>query len=389
MSVAISVVESPAELKRFVRFPLELYRGNAYWVPPLLRDEIDTLTPGRNPALKSAERQLMLAHRDGRVVGRVAAILSHAANDKYGTKNLRFGWFESIDDYEVSHALLSAVEEWGRKKGMTTLTGPQGFTDLDYEGLLVEGFEERATIATIYNPPYYPQHLERFGFAKEIDYVEFQALAPEGTVLPEKMMKMADWAAKRNNFRLLKYTNIKTLRQERGQQLFDLLDETFDELYGVTPLTLEQKNYYISRYIPFANPEFIKIAVNDANEMVGFLVSLPSLARAFQKARGRLFPAGAPVHPARAEEVRHAGLHDGRGEEVLPRQGRRPHHDHRRVSKRVSARRALRGVQPGAGDQLEDPERVEDRGDPPAQETPDLQEGNRVGGREACRRSLP
>lgn len=292
MSVAVSIVESSAELKKFVRFPLELYRGNAYWVPPLLREEIDTLTPGRNPALKSAERQLLLARRDGRIVGRVAAILSHAANEKWGTKNIRFGWFEAIDDYEVTQALLSSVEEWGRRKGMTTLTGPQGFTDLDYEGLLVEGYEERATIATIYNPPYYPTHLERFGFAKEIDYVEFQALAPEGTVLPEKMMKMADWAARRNNFRLLKYTNIKNLRADRGQELFDLLDETFDELYGTTPLTLEQKNYYISRYIPFANPEFIKIAVNEKNEMVGFLVSLPSLARAFQKAQGRLFPLG-------------------------------------------------------------------------------------------------
>jgi len=292
MSVAISVVESPAELKKFVRFPMELYRGSAYWVPPLLRDEIDTLTPGRNPALKSAERRLFLARRDGRIVGRVAAILSRAANEKYGTKNLRFGWFETIDDFEVTQALLSAVEQWGKEKGMTTLTGPQGFTDLDFEGLLIEGFDERATIATIYNPPYYPRHLERFGFAKEIDYMEFQALAPEGTVLPEKMMKMAEWAAKRNNFRLLQYSNIRTLRAERGQELFDLLDETFDELYGTTPLTLEQKNYYISRYIPFANPEFIKIAVNDRNEMVGFLVSLPSLAGAFQKARGRLFPFG-------------------------------------------------------------------------------------------------
>jgi hypothetical protein len=292
MSVAISVVESAAELKKFVRFPLELYRGNAYWIPPLFRDEIDTLTPGRNPALKTAERHLLLARREGKVVGRVAGILSRAANEKYGTKNIRFGWFEAIDDYEVTRALLSSVEEWGRKKGMTTLTGPQGFTDLDFEGLLVEGYQERATIATIYNPPYYPQHLERYGFSKEVDYVEFQALSPEGTVLPEKMMKLAEWAAKRNNFRLLTYTNIKKLRQERGQELFDLLDETFDELYGTTPLTLEQKDYYISRYIPFANPEFIKIAVNDKNEMVGFLVSLPSLAKAFQKARGRLFPFG-------------------------------------------------------------------------------------------------
>jgi len=292
MSVVISVVETPAELREFVRFPLRLYNGNPFWVPPLLRDEIDTLTPGRNPALKNAERELLLARRDGRTVGRVAAILSHPANEKYGTKNLRFGWFEAIDDYEVTEALFSAVEAWGRQKGMTTLTGPQGFTDLDFEGLLVEGYTERATILTIYNPPYYPRHLERYGFAKEVDYVEFQGLTPERTALPERLVKMAEWAARRNNLRLARYANIRKMRKERARELFDLLNETFDELYGTTPLTQEQRDYYIARYIAFANPEFIKIVVNEKDEMVGFLLSLPSLSAAFQKARGRLFPLG-------------------------------------------------------------------------------------------------
>jgi hypothetical protein len=299
MGMEVSPVASRADLKRFIRFPRELYRGNPYWVPPLIRDEIDTLTPGRNPAFENAEAWLYLARRDGRIVGRVAAILSHAANRKYGTKNMRFGWFDSIEDFEVAKALLDAVSSIAREKGMTTLTGPHGFTDLDPEGLLVEGFEELATIAVIYNHPYYPGLLERYGFHKDVDYVEFRAYAPPGTVIPEKMVKMAEWAAKRNNFRLVRYTSIATLRKERAQELFELLDETFEELYGTIPLTQAQKDYYISRYIPFANPEFIKIAVDEKNEMVGFMIAIPSLARAFQKAKGRLFPFGF-IHILRA-----------------------------------------------------------------------------------------
>jgi hypothetical protein len=292
MSIAISVVGSKAELKTFVRFPETLYKGNPYWVPPLIRDEIETLTPDRNPAFENAEARCFLARRDGRVVGRVAAILNRAANAKYGTSNLRFSWFDTIDDFEAASALLGAVEGWGREKGMSSLTGPHSFTDLDPEGLLIEGFNELATISVIYNHPYYPGLLERCGFTKEVDYVEFQALAPEGTVIPEKMIKLAEWAAKRNGFRLLRYTDIKVLRRERGQELFELVDEAFEELYGTIPLTQKQKDYYIAKYLPFANPEFIKVVVNDKDVMVGFLLSIPSLAKALQKARGRLFPFG-------------------------------------------------------------------------------------------------
>jgi hypothetical protein len=299
VNITLSVVESRGELKRFIRFPYSLYRGNAFWVPPLMGDELDTLTPGRNPAFENAEARLFLARRDGRIVGRIAAILSHAANRKYGTKNLRFSWFDTIDDYDVASALLDAAAAWGGERGMVTMTGPHGFTDLDPEGLLVEGFNELATIAVIYNHPYYPKFIERYGFAKDVDYVEFQALAPEGTVIPEKMVKLAEWGAKRNGWHLVRFTDIKKLRREYGQKLFDLLDESFEELYGTVPLTQKQKDYYIGKYIPFANPSFIEIVANAAGDMVGFMIALPSLSRAFQKARGRLFPFGL-IHILRA-----------------------------------------------------------------------------------------
>ena len=292
MSVEVSTVGSRRELKAFVLFPMQLYSRNPYWVPPLIRDEMENFTRGKNPAFDEADARLFLARRDGKIVGRVAAILSRAANRKYNTRNLRFGWFDTIDDYEVAQALLSAVEAWGRELGMQTITGPHGFTDLDPEGLLVEGFNELATISVIYNYPYYPGLLERYGLTKDVDYVEFQASAPEGTAIPEKMIKMAEWAARRNGYRLVRYTRISALRKERAQELFDLVDEAFEELYGTVALTQRQKEYYINKYIPFANPDFIEIVVDEQGLMIGFLIAIPSLARAFQKARGRLFPLG-------------------------------------------------------------------------------------------------
>ncbi len=292
MSTGITPVESRTELKSFILFPHRLYRGNPYWVPPLILDELDTLSPGRNPAFEQAEARLFLATRGGRIVGRIAAILSHAANRKYGTRNLRFGWFDCVHSYEVAKSLFDAAAAWGRQRGLTTMTGPHGFTDLDPEGLLVEGFGERATISTIYNHSYYPLLVERYGFEKEVDYVEFQGLVPAGTSLPERMAALAEWSAKRNHWHLVKSSRIKEIRRKYGQELFDLLDESFEELYGTVPLTRKQKDYYIGKYLPFARPELIKIVCGDGGEMVGFMIAMPSLAGAFQKARGRLFPLG-------------------------------------------------------------------------------------------------
>jgi len=299
MSVEISVVESRRDLKRFVTYPIELYRGNPYFIPQLIHDEMELLTPGKNPAFEHAEARLFLARRDGRIVGRIAAVLSHAANGKYGTKNLRFAWFDTIDDYEVARSLFQAVEAWGREKGLQTLSGPHSFTDLDPEGLLIEGFEELGTIATIYNYPYYPVFVERYGFSKDIDYLEFQAQATAGTVMPEKMVKLAEWAAKRNKFRLLKYDNVKRLQRERGQELFDLLDEAFSELYGTVPLSQTQKEYYIKKYVPLVNLDFVELVADEKDTLIGFIIAIPSFSRAFQKARGRYLPFGF-IHLLRA-----------------------------------------------------------------------------------------
>jgi hypothetical protein len=292
MSTSITVVESRSELKSFILFPHRLYRGNPCWVPPLIMDERDTLSAGRNPAFDEAEAQLFLARRGGKIVGRVAAIISHAANRKYATRNLRFGWFDAVQSHEVTRLLLDAAVSWGRQRGMVTMTGPHGFTDLDPEGMLVEGFQERATIATIYNHPYYPLLMERYGFEKDVDYVEYQGFVPVGTGLPQRMTALADWSAKRNHWRLVKIASIRELQKDYGQKLFDLLDESFEELYGTVPLTQKQKDYYIRKYLPFARPDLVKVVYSPEGEMIGFMVALPSLAGAFQKARGKLFPLG-------------------------------------------------------------------------------------------------
>ncbi len=299
MSVQIVAVETRRDLKRFVKFPMALYRGNPYWVPQLIRDEMELLTPGKNPAFENAEAQPFLALCDGKIVGRIAAILSHAANRKYGTKNLRFSWFDTIDDLEVARALFAAAEDWGRQRGMETITGPHSFTDLDPEGMLIQGFEELSTIAVMYNYAYYPPLVEQCGFTKDIDYVEFQALPPVGATLPEKTLKLAEWAQKRNNFRIVKYKTVRQAKKERAAELFDVLDEAFEELYGTVPLSRTQKEYFVNKYMSLVNPDFLEIAVNEKDEMVGFIIAMPSLSRAFQKANGRLFPFGF-IHILRA-----------------------------------------------------------------------------------------
>jgi hypothetical protein len=291
MGLEISEVRGRRDLRRFVAFPMSLYRGNACFVPQLLRDEIEILSPDRNPAFEKAEARLFLAIRDGRIVGRIAGILSHAANEKWHTRNIRFGWFDTIDDLEVARGLLQAVEAWGRERGMETITGPQGFTDFDPEGMLVEGFDEVGTIATLYNHPYYPRLVEALGFTKDVDYIEFEARAPAGGI-PERMARLADWSMKRNGVHLARYPSLRAARRERQQELFDLLDEAYAELYGTAPLTDRQKAYYANKYLPFVNLELLPMAVNDEGKLVGVIVAMPSLTRAFQKARGRLLPFG-------------------------------------------------------------------------------------------------
>ncbi|MCP5108595.1 MAG: hypothetical protein GY950_34740, partial [bacterium] len=291
MSIEIRKVETKKALKTFVKVPFTIYKGNDCWVPPLISEEMETFDPRKNPAYEGAESRLFVAYKDGEPVGRAAAILSHAANDKFGTKNLRFSWFDTVEDYEVSRALFDAVESWGKELGMETLTGPHGFTDLDPEGMLVEGFDQLATIAVFYNHAYYPQFLEKYGFEKEIDYVEFKARAPIEEGLPPKLLKLGERIKERSKVKVL---NFKTKKEmlNRAPDLFRLLDEAYEEIYGSVPLTEKQIKYYVNKYISYADKDLIKMVVNENDEAIGFMVSMPSLSRAFQKAKGRLFPFG-------------------------------------------------------------------------------------------------
>lgn len=291
MNIEIKEVKTKKDLKQFIKIPFEIYKDNPFWVPPLIMDEIETFNTKKNPAFENSEAKLFIAYQDGKPAGRVAAILCHGANKKFNAKNMRFGWFDSIDNYDVTIALLKKVEEWGREKGMETLTGPQGFTDLDPEGMLIEGFDQLATIAVIYNHPYYQEFLEKYGFEKEIDYVEFKTFTPHETGLPEKLLRIADRIKERGGLKILEFKNKKELLS-RGEEIFRLLDEAYEEIYGSYPLTERQIQYYIKKYLPFVNKDMVKVVVNKEDKVVGFMISMPSFSKAFQKAKGKLFPFG-------------------------------------------------------------------------------------------------
>ncbi len=291
MSLDIRVVETKRELKTFIKVPFEIFKGNPYWVPPLIMDELQTFNPGKNPAFEHAETRLFLAYKDGKAVGRITGILSHAANDKYKTKNLRFGWFDTINDYEVARSLFDALEKWGKERGMETMTGPHGFSDLDPEGMLVEGFDRLPTISVIYNFPYYPEFVEKYGFQKEIDYLEFLSIAPQETGIPPKLLRLGERIKERSGVRVHRFKSRREVKK-RSVELFYLLDEAFEEIYGSVPLTEKQIQYYVKKYIPFVDKDLVLLAVDEKDEAVGFLITMPSLSRGFQKARGRLFPFG-------------------------------------------------------------------------------------------------
>lgn len=292
MSITVKTVEAKKDLKAFVKFPFKIFKGNKYWVPQLTMDELEIFNRKKNPAYDSADSRLFLAYKDGVLAGRVAAINSIVANEKYKTKNLRFGWFDSIDDQKVADALLNAVESWGRELGMETLTGPHGFNDLDPEGMLIEGFDRLQTIAVYYNHPYYKNLVENFGFEKEIDYIEFTADIPKEGEIPEKLLRISDKIRERTKLRIIKFKSKKELVKVWAAQVFDVLEEAFEDIYGSVPLSEKQVNYYIKKYFTFVEKDLIKVVVNEEDKVVGFIIALPSLSRAFQKANGKIFPFG-------------------------------------------------------------------------------------------------
>ena len=244
MSIQVKTVKEKKGLDTFIKLPFQIYKGNKQWIPQLIIDDRELFNPKKNPAFENADTKLFIAYQNENPVGRVAGILSHIANAKYKTKNMRFGWFECIDDADVAGALFKAVEDWGRQTGMKTITGPQGFTDLDPEGMLVEGFDKLPTIASNFNHPYYQKLVEGCGFEKEIDYLEFRAMVPKKGEFPEKLSRIVEKLRERSNMRVLEFKNKKELTK-RAEELFYLLDEAFEEIYGSVPLTAKQVKYYV------------------------------------------------------------------------------------------------------------------------------------------------
>ena len=289
----IQVVEIPLtkkKLSEFTKFQIDLYDGNPYYVPPLIFDEVKTLSPSLNPAFEFCEAACFMAYRDGVAVGRIAGIINRQVNEASGKKSVRFGFFDFIDDHEVSAALLDAVENWGRKKGMKRMIGPLSFTDLDKEGMLVEGFEELSTMATNYNYPYYPQHMERHGCRKESDWLEFLMEVPDK--IPDRYNRIAEIVKQKFGLRVLKYTSRKRVKKEYGHALFHLINEAYKNLYEYSQLSERQIEYYIDQYLSLLNLDLLTLIVDKNGRLVGVGVSMPSMSRALQKSKGRMFPTG-------------------------------------------------------------------------------------------------
>ena len=291
MSVTLKPLQpTRSELLKYVKFGINLYKDNPYHVPPLVIDEIETLSPKKNPAFDVCRAQSFMAYRDGKPVGRITAIINDAVNQKDNSKIVRFGFMDFIDDSEVVDALFKAVEDWGRERGMNSIVGPLGFSDMDHEGMLIDGFDQIGTMATIYNYPYYVSHMERMGFVKDVDWVEYRLTVPEG--IPEKHARIAQIVKAKYHLRSVPLTSRKTVKEKYGQKLFKLINEAYADLYGFSPLTSRQIDYYVDQYLGIIRLECVSVIVDENDDIVAVGISMPSLSKALQKSRGKLFPTG-------------------------------------------------------------------------------------------------
>ncbi len=293
--VEIKRVTTKKELERFVDVHYDLYEGNPYDAPNLFFDEMNTLDKKRNAAFDFCEAEYFIAYREEKAVGRVAAIINHKANEKWKRRDVRFGWLDFVDDTSVSRALLDAVADWGRKKGMTQIVGPLGFTDMDPEGMLIEGFDELGTMATIYNYDYYPRHIAQMGgWEKEVDYLEEKLLVP--TKVPDKYARVGAAIGNRYGLRVRKIKSSKEVfREGLGKKMFDLINFCYKDLYGYSELSDRQIEQYVNMYMSFIDYSIVTLVEDTTrdNLLVGVGISMPSLSRALQKCRrGRLWPFG-------------------------------------------------------------------------------------------------
>lgn len=287
--IQIVEVKTKKQLKQFVEFPNKLYKGNPYYCPPMAGDEVNTFTEGKNPAYDFCESRQFLAYKDGKLVGRIAGIISQAHIERHKKMQIRFGRFDAIDDINVSKALFKAVRDYGKEKGMDEIIGPLGFTDTDREGMLIDGFEEKNLSITIYNHPYYKNHMEQLGFQKDVDWVEYQVKMPK-EVNP-RIRRISEYVQKKYGFRVKRFKNTKEMIPYAKDAL-RLVNEAFDHLYSYVPLTEKIIDQYMKDYIPIVNKDYVIVVVDKNDKVVGFGLMVPSLAEACRKHNGHLFPFG-------------------------------------------------------------------------------------------------
>lgn len=290
MSVIVREVKDKKDLKDFVYFANRLYKGNEYYAPSLISDDYNTFDPARNGAMDFCDHQAFLAEKDGKLVGRVMAIINRKANEAWKVDQVRFGWIDFIDDEEVAKALLDKVESWGRERGMKQIVGPLGFTDFDPEGMLVEGFDRLATMIGIYNHPYYPEFLEKFGFTKETDWVEYRITIPE--TLPERYYKYSELVVNKYKLKVRKVTRRMIDKEDYGRKFFNLINQTYYKLYGFSLLSDRQIESYTKQYLALLDLRMVSFVEDENGDLVAAGVTMPDLTRALQKCDGELFPTG-------------------------------------------------------------------------------------------------
>ena len=288
MAITIKKVTTSKELKTFIRLNYEMYKENPYSVPDLYDDMLNTFSSDKNAAFEFCEADYFLAYKDNKLVGRVAAIMNNRANETWNKKEVRFGWIDFIDDAEVSDALLKTVEAWGKERGATEIVGPLGFTDFDAEGMLVEGFDQLSTMSTIYNYPYYPEHMVKHGYEKDADWVEFKIYIPDA--IPDKHKRISEIIMRKYGLKIVKCTS-KDIKKY-GQAIFDLMNEAYSQLYGYSALSPRQIMQYIKMFLPILDLRMVTLVVDSEDQVIAAGISMPSLSEALQKAKGRLLPFG-------------------------------------------------------------------------------------------------
>lgn len=288
--IEIKEVVSKSDIKKFINFPHKLYKGVPYFVPFLNIDEKNKFNPKKNESFDDCIVKSFLAYKDGKVVGRICGIIQKLYNEKMGQKRVRFSRFDSINEEKVSHALFSAVENWAKQNGMEVIHGPMGYNDLDREGMLIEGFDQVSTFEEQYNYDYYPNLVEKYGFKKEVDWVEYRIFAPKER--NEKIDRIAELVAKKFKLKVVHPKSIQSFIKKYKEQFFDTLDAAYSPLYGVVPFSEKMKESLIDQFKLIINKDFVIGIVNEEDQLVAFGIALPSLSKSINKSKGRLFPLG-------------------------------------------------------------------------------------------------